>query len=96
MKQSAAVKKQQPVLRGTEQSTGHVEMIYKKNSRGKRGQKRKVTLSLQDVADAEMQRNTCGKTVLPVMPNAGNVKKKDILQKNADQAAASMISHRCR
>ena len=41
VKQSAAVKKQQPVLRGTEQSTGQVEVIYKKNNRGQKGAKEK-------------------------------------------------------
>ncbi|KAK0148358.1 hypothetical protein N1851_011319 [Merluccius polli] len=36
VKQSAAVKKQQPVIRGTEQATGQVEVIYKKTSRGQK------------------------------------------------------------
>lgn len=39
MRQSAVVKKQQPVIRGTEQATGQVEVIYKKTSRGRKGGK---------------------------------------------------------
>lgn len=40
VKQSAAVKKQQPVLRGTEQTTGHAEAIVKKTQQGAEGDER--------------------------------------------------------
>lgn len=36
VRQSAAVKKQQPVLCGTEQTAGHVETIHKKTTRDPR------------------------------------------------------------
>lgn len=54
-----------------------------------------MTHGLQDVVDVEIQRNTCRKTVLPVMLSAGSVTKRDILQRHAGQGAVSMTLHSC-
>lgn len=54
VKQSAAIKKQQPVLRGTEQASGQVEVIYKKTTRGQQ----KWTKEKTDTQSSECDR--CG------------------------------------
>lgn len=42
VRQSAAVKKQQPILRGAEQPIGHVEAIHKKERRSQKPPKKKI------------------------------------------------------
>ncbi|KAK0135441.1 hypothetical protein N1851_028708 [Merluccius polli] len=53
VKQSAAVKRQQPVLRGTGQVTGHVDVMYKNTAKGQ-----KVTKQKYDMQSSECSR--CG------------------------------------
>lgn len=91
VRQNTAVKKQQPVLLGTEQATGHVEEVHKHNIKRAKAAEDKTDSEPPECSGCRSpKKNIFLKDCVARDAMYSSYHKKDILQRNAVQQVMSM------